>query len=805
MTLTLIIGAIFAFIALAYMGKGFAAWLTASVLGLIAWSEAGIHSPELFKVTVALVATFAVVFGVPALRRALISGTIMGLVAKTLPKIGETEDIALKAGTVGWEGEIFSGQPNWKKLLQTKIKPLSKEEKAFLDGPVEEFCRLIDDEKIAQERDLPKTAWDFIKKHKFFGMIIPKKEGGLGFSAAAHSAVVAKIASRSVAAAVIVMVPNSLGPGELLMRYGTAEQKKKYLKKLAEGKEIPCFALTEPHAGSDAANGRSFGTVVKKKIGTKTVVGINLTFDKRYITLAPVATVVGLAFKLYDPNHILGKEDEIGITCALLPRDTKGMKIGNRHDPMGVPFPNGPIRGKDVFIPLDYVIGGKKGVGEGWRMLMEALAAGRGISLPSLSVGAAQLSTSATTAYSVVRQQFGINIGRFEGVRERLSRIAGHTYFMNATRLFTSGAVDGGEHPSVGSAIAKAYLTEGMRLSLNDAMDVFGGAAICRGPNNIFCRPYTSIPIGITVEGANILTRSLIVFGQGAIRCHPFVLDEVNAVQKGNLKKFDVAFFGHLNHITKNVCRTFVLALGSTMAEPPVKGPESKYYRDLDRLSAGFALTADLALATLGGGLKSKEHISGRFADVLAWMYIASATLKKFHDDGAKETDRPALEWAMTKALFEAETALDGVLTNLPNRFAAGFARALVFPFGTRLKPVNDKQIEHLATALLDEKTGLRTRLTTDICHPKASSSGMGKLEEAYAQTVATLPLQKKLFAAIKAGKLEKGLMSTMVPAAQKAKIITATEGKKLLAADSLMDEIIQVADFTPDAYKKLK
>ncbi|HIM25981.1 MAG TPA: acyl-CoA dehydrogenase, partial [Rhodospirillales bacterium] len=457
-------------------------------------------------------------FGIPVIRRPLISAPIMKMVGRALPRMGETERIALEAGTVWWDGELFSGKPDWQKLLDFEIKPLSEEEQAFLDGPTEDLCQMLDDWQINQDRDLPPEVWAFIKDQGFFGIIIPKEFGGLGYSAHAHSAVVVKLSSRSVTAAVTVMVPNSLGPGELLVHYGTEAQKDHYLPRLARGQDIPCFALTEPGAGSDAANGRSQGIVCKGMWDGEEITGIRLTFNKRYITLAPVATVIGLAFRLFDPEHLLGEEEDIGITCALIPRDTPGLKIGNRHDPMGVPFQNGPVFGDDVFVPLDYIIGGREGAGNGWRMLMESLAAGRSISLPSQSLGAAELACRSTSAYATVREQFGMPIGKFEGVREPLARIAGHAYFMNAGRRLAFGAVDAGEKPSVISAVVKAYLTEGSRLCINDAMDIHAGAAICRGPGNIFPRPYDAMPIGITVEGANILTRSLIVFGQGAIR-----------------------------------------------------------------------------------------------------------------------------------------------------------------------------------------------------------------------------------------------------------------------------------------------
>ena len=525
----LLLGAIF-LVVLLYVGKGYWAWVSALSIWLAMWWLTGVESPLAFKTAVTLAVLAAVVFRIQAIRRPLISAQVMRLVRAILPTMGDTERIALEAGTVWWDGDLFSGKPDWRKLLDLELQALSERERAFLDGPVEELCRMIDDWQINLDRDLSPEVWDFLKRERFFGMIVPEEHGGLGFSAIGHSAVVVKISSRSVTAAVTVMVPNSLGPAELILHYGTESQKKYYLPRLARGEEVPCFALTEPHAGSDAASGRSSGVVCRGVYEGKDVLGIRLNWNKRYITLAPVATVIGLAFRLFDPDGLLGGEEDIGITCALIPRDVQGITIGNRHDPMGVPFQNGPTSGADVFVPVDFVIGGQDGVGQGWKMLMESLAAGRSVSLPSLSVAAVELAARATGAYATVREQFNTPIGRFEGIEEPLARTAAGAYYMNAARILTCGAVDAGEKPAVLSAIVKAYLTENMRAIINDAMDVLAGAAICRGPRNIVGRPYIGIPIGITVEGANILTRSLIIYGQGAIRSHPFVRDEMEAV-----------------------------------------------------------------------------------------------------------------------------------------------------------------------------------------------------------------------------------------------------------------------------------
>jgi acyl-CoA dehydrogenase len=664
---------------------------------------------------------------------------------------------------------------------------------------------MLDDYKISQDKELSPEAWEFIKKKKFLGMVIPKKHGGLGFSASMHSAVVTKISSRSAPAAVTVMVPNSLGPGELLNHYGTKAQKDHYLPRLAKGEEIPCFALTEPHAGSDAANGRSLGTVCKGTFEGKKVLGIKVTFDKRYITLSSIATVVGLAFNTLDPDNLLGEVGKTGITCALLPRDTKGMKIGNRHDPMGVPFHNGTVQGTNVFIPMEYIIGGQKEVGNGWKMLMECLSVGRSISLPSMSVGASQLTLRATSAYCNVREQFGMPIGNFEGIQERLARITGHAYFMSAVKDLTCSSIDAGEKPSVLGAISKAYLTEGMRLCLNDGMDVMAGSAISQGPRNILGRAYKSIPIGITVEGANILTRSLMVFGQGAMRCHPFLLKEVTAVQSNDLSGFDKAFMGHMNHVIRNAVRAPLLALSFGWLSPsPVSGTEAKYYRRVTRLSSAFALIADFGLLTLGGSLKRKESLSGRYADAFAWLYVASASLKRYQGEVKTKESLALLDWTITKACYEAEQALVGVLHNLPMKPVAIFAGLLAFPLGAMFRKPTDKQTAKLAKIAVLGSEDIRELLTKDVYIPKATDEGMGKLEAGFKKVVAARDARKKLNLARRKG-IKKDTITNMANAAAEQNLITKAELKKLLDAEEIRDDLVQVDSFTAEAYKKLK
>ncbi len=773
--------------------------------GLGGWVIAGIQSPIAFYFTVAVFVIAMALFGLPALRSRLLSAPLMGIAAKALPAMGDTERIALEAGTVWWDGDLFSGNPDWRKLLDFKPKALSEAERAFLDGPVEDLCAMIDDWRVAQDRDLSPQVWEFMKKERFFGMIIPEEYGGRGFSAIGHSAVVTKLSSRSITAAVTVMVPNSLGPAELLLHYGTDDQKNHYLPRLATGEEIPCFALTEPEAGSDAASTQSTGVVCRGAYEGREVLGMRLNWRKRYITLAPVATVIGLAFKLHDPEGLLGGEKDLGITCALIPPHLDGIEIGGHHDPMGVPFQNGPIFGRDVFAPLDFIIGGRDGIGQGWRMLMESLAAGRSVSLPSLSAGAAQLATRVTGAYGSVREQFNMPIGRFEGIEEPLARIGGYTYLMNAARTLTCGAVDAGEKPAVLSAIVKAYLTEGMRGVFNDAFDIRAGAAICRGPRNILGRGFIGVPIAITVEGANILTRSLIIYGQGAIRSHPFVQDEMAAIGERDLARFDRALFGHMGFAASNAVRA--LALGLThglIANPPVDGPVAAHYRHLTRFSAAFALISDAALAVLGGSLKRREKISGRLADALAWMYLACAALKRFHDQGQPARDLDLVHWSCRLALNRIEGALMGVLRNFPNRPVAWLLRRLVFPLGARMAPPDDELGGRIAAGLLDGGE-LRRRLTADIYAPPHDEPGLGRLEAALDVIVRARPARDKLKAAVRSGQVAAEPKAGLIGRARDAGAINAGERTLLEDAEAIRDEVIQVDCFDADAYRNLK
>jgi acyl-CoA dehydrogenase len=792
-------------VALLYVGLPFWAWFLPGAAALAWWGMATGAESIVFQISAVAFTGAALVLGIRPVRRVLVSGWLMRIMGGVLPRMGETERIALEAGTVWFDGDLFSGRPDWRKLLAFQVRPLSDAERAFLDGPAEELCRMVNQWDVVQQGDLDSDAWDFLKRHGFFGMIIPEEYGGLGFSAGAHSAVITKLASRSVTAAVTVMVPNSLGPAELLLHYGTKEQKEHYLPRLATGQEIPCFALTGPEAGSDAAATQSIGVICRGTFRGKEVLGMRLNWRKRYITLGPVATVIGLAFRLLDPDHLLGDKDDLGITCALIPADLPGIDIGTRHDAMGVPFHNGPNCGTDVFVPVDFIIGGRQMAGEGWRMLMESLAAGRSISLPSLATSSGELAARVVGAYATVREQFDTPIGRFEGIEEPLARIGGLTYIMNAARRLTAGAVDAGEKPAVLSAVVKAYLTEAMRVVVNDAMDIRAGAAICRGPRNILARAYQAVPIGITVEGANILTRSMIIYGQGAIRCHPYVQEEMRSVAAGHAARFDRAFFGHIGFVFSNIARAVALALtGARLARAPTDGRIGGYFKQLSRMSAAFSVLSDTAMATLGGKLKRREKISGRLADALAWMYLASAALKRFADDGKPARDLPFVEWACGHALHQIQTALVGILDNLPNRLAASLLRPLLFPLGARYRPPSDRTGSAVARELLEDREA-RLQLTADIYIPPRDEPGLGHLEAALDEAVAALAVETKIRDAVRAGLLDKAPGDVLLEAAVDAGIITSQEREQVLCADQVRDEVIQVDAFDQERFLALR
>ncbi|SDY55935.1 acyl-CoA dehydrogenase [Nitrosomonas sp. Nm58] len=760
-----------------------------------------------------LIAIVVAILVIPFLRRHIFSNLIMRIFRKILPQISQTEQEALDAGTVWWEGDLFSGKPDWHKLLAYPKPVLSPEEKAFLEGPVEHLCAMLDEWHITHERyDLPPQAWQFIKDNGFFGLIIPKEYGGYGFSALAHSEVVMKISSRSNTAAITVMVPNSLGPAELLLHYGTEEQKNHYLPRLAKGLEVPCFALTGPEAGSDAGSIPDLGIVCRGEYnGQQDVLGMRVTWEKRYITLGPVATILGLAFKLRDPDRLLGDEEDLGITLALIPTNTPGVNIGRRHFPLNGAFQNGPNSGKDVFIPMDWVIGGREGVGSGWRMLMNCLAAGRSISLPATSTGAAKLAARTSGAYGRVRVQFKIPIGFFEGVEEALARIAGNTYMMDAARVMTAGAVDLGEKPSVISAIVKYHLTERSRQAINDAMDVLGGKGICMGPGNYLARTYQQTPIGITVEGANILTRNMIIFGQGAIRGHPYALQEINAANDQDKKRasiaFDQALMGHIAFGIRNVFRSFFFGLTSRYIKEIPEGVLSDtvdYYRQLTRFSAAFALVTDIAMLKLGGSLKRKERLSARLGDILSMLYLCSATLKRFEDDGRPVSDLPLLHWSIQDALYRIQQAFDEFLRNFSGHFLMrGLMRFLIFPLGKRYSLPAD-ELSHRVARLILEPGEVRNRLTAGIYIPTADNEPLVVLEQALECAIACEAIEAKLRSAAKAGQLVARNEEIITEALERG-ILLQEEAVLLEKMKLLRRQVIMVDDFPPDFGKTAK
>ena len=781
------------------------AWTLVIAAGLAVLTAAGDLPQHTISAWWVVFALGALLLNPTPLRRALLGAPLLRLFRRILPQMSQTEREALEAGTVWWDGELFSGRPDWNKLLAYPKPSLSAEEQAFIDGPLEQLCAMLNDWQITHELcDLPPHVWQFIKDHGFFGMIIPKQYGGLGFSALAHSEVVMKLTTRSGTAAVSVMVPNSLGPAELLLHYGTGAQKNHYLPRLAKGLEIPCFALTSPEAGSDAAGIPDFGIVCRGEWeGTPDVLGIRLTWEKRYITLGPIATLLGLAFRLYDPDHILGGHEDIGITLALIPTQIPGAYTGRRHLPLNMAFMNGPTWGKDVFIPMDYVIGGAANAGQGWKMLMNCLAAGRSISLPANGVGIAKLCALTTGAYGRVRTQFKTPVGRFEGVEEAIARIGGNTYIMDAARVMTAGAVDLGEKPSVVSAIVKYHLTERGRQVISDAMDVHGGKGICMGPSNYLARSYQSVPIAITVEGANILTRSLIIFGQGAVRGHPWVLKEINAVRETDpakaLRDFDEAFFGHVAFMISNFARA--LALGITRSRwlgVPGDRHTRRYYQQLTRLSSAFALAADFAMLAMGGALKRRERLSARLGDILSQMYLASCALKRYEDCARPAEDLPLMHWSVRDAFFRIDEAFYALFVNMPHPAWCMMIHKLLFPYGREFKPPRDDLGRQVVRALL-EPGPARERLTAGVYVPKDENEPVGALEAALRAVIAAEPVEAKLRAAVKTGAISGKFADEIETQALAAGVISQAEADTLERATTLRRKVIMVDDFPRD------
>jgi acyl-CoA dehydrogenase len=806
-TLIAIVIAIATVTGLCYFRANGWAWV-ASIAALLIGAMVllpGERSILLWVITWLIFSAIAVVLNHTPIRRRFLSDPLFVWYKKLLPAVSQTEQEALEAGTVWWDGELFTGKPDWKKLLAYPKPMLSAEEQAFLDGPTEQLCAMVDDWKITHELyDLPPEIWRFIGEKGFLGMIIPKHYGGLEFSARAHSEVVMKLSSRSSATAVTVMVPNSLGPAELLMHYGTEQQKNHYLPRLAKGLEIPCFALTGPDAGSDAGSIPDFGIVCRQEWeGEKDVLGIRLTWEKRYITLGPVATLLGLAFKLYDPDHLVSTNEDIGITLALIPTKTPGVNIGRRHLPLNGAFQNGPNSGKDIFIPMEWVIGGQPRIGQGWRMLMECLAAGRSISLPAQSIAAAKLCARATGAYSRIRQQFSTPIGKFEGVEEALARIGGNAYMMDAARVMTAGAVDLGEKPSVPSAIVKYHMTERMRSVINDAMDIHGGKGICLGPNNYLGRAYQLVPVAITVEGANILTRSMIIFGQGAIRGHPYVLRELETSRMSDAEQaaeqFDGLLWEHVSFSAMNAARSLVLGIsGGRGTTVPGAREVQRYYQQMNRFAAAFALLADIAMMVMGGELKRKEKLSARLGDVLSNLYLSSAALKRYEDDGQHQADLPFLLWSLHDAFFKLQIAMDGILANFPNRPLAWILRRLVFPKGLTLEAPSDA-MGHKVAKLMLEPSEARDRLTRGIYSPRREDDAVGCLEIALDAAIAAEAVQAKLRAGKKSGLIDGRTADDLTERALEKGVITVADMEILRRAKQLTRKVIMVDDFPQD------
>ncbi|MCA1921525.1 acyl-CoA dehydrogenase FadE [Buttiauxella noackiae] len=713
---------------------------------LLAWTAAlGFAGIWSIWVLVPL-AIILVPFVFTPMRKSLISAPVFRSFRKVMPPMSRTEKEAIDAGTTWWEGDLFRGKPDWEKLHNYPQPKLTEEEQAFIDGPVEEACRLANDFQITHEMaDLPPELWAYLKDHRFFAMIIKKEYGGLEFSAYAQSRVLQKLSGVSGILAITVGVPNSLGPGELLQHYGTEEQKDHYLPRLARGQEIPCFALTSPEAGSDAGAIPDTGVVCMGEWQGQQVLGMRLTWNKRYITLAPIATVLGLAFKLSDPDHLLGEEEDLGITCALIPTHTPGVEIGKRHFPLNVPFQNGPTRGKDIFVPIDYIIGGPKMAGQGWRMLVECLSVGRGITLPSNSTGGLKSVAMATGAYAHIRRQFRISIGKMEGIEEPLARIAGNAYVMDAAASLVTYGIMLGEKPAVLSAIVKYHCTHRGQRAILDAMDIVGGKGIMLGNSNFVARAYQGAPIAITVEGANILTRSMIIFGQGAIRCHPYVLDEMTAAQNNDVNAFDKLLFKHIGHVGSNKMRSLWLGLtnGLTSATP-TKDSTKRYYQYMNRLSANLALLSDVSMAVLGGSLKRRERISARLGDILSQLYLASSVLKRYDDEGRNEADLPLVHWGVQDALYQAEQAIDDLLRNFPNAFVAGMLRVVIFPLGRRYDAPSDK-LDHKLAKIMQIPSATRSRIGRGQYLTPSEFNPAGLLEEALMDVMAAEPIHLRI------------------------------------------------------------
>ncbi len=797
-----------AIIGLAYLQVPVLLWTLCLTIVLALLTYLAALNPIFLIICWLIFITVAIFTNIKPLRKKFITKPLVQFLKKRMPVISDTEREAIEAGHVWWEKDLFSGRPHFKKLLSIPEPQLTTDEINFLNHQVETVCGMINDwEIVNKEHDLPESVWNYLKKERFFGMIIPKEYGGLGFSALAHSTIVVKLATRSISTAVNTMVPNSLGPGELLSHYGTKEQKEYYLPRLARGDEIPCFALTGPEAGSDAGSLTDSGIVCQGQFEGKEVLGVRLTWNKRYITLAPVATVLGIAFRLYDPDHLLSEKEDRGITLCLVPTSHPGVEIGNRHYPLYLAFMNGPTRGQDVFIPLDWIIGGKEKIGHGWQMLMECLSIGRSISLPALSTACGKLAYRLTGGYARLRKQFNTSIAHFEGIEEALANIAGFTYLLEANRILTAGAVDLQVRPAIASAIAKYHMTELSRKLIAHAMDIHAGHAIQMGPRNILANAHCSIPISITVEGANILTRNLIIFGQGAIRCHPYVLQEVNLLAKINnlnnlndLTEIDRTFFSHIGYAVSNFVRCLCQGLtGGRLIFSPVRDKTAPLYRQLTRMSSALALLSDMCMLILGGDLKRKERISARLGDMLSQLYLASLALKYFHDQKSPATDLPYVIWSVQYCLSEIQTACDELLNNLKPRWLAKLFYGLIFPWGKVYYKPQDNLSHQIVKSML-EPSDFRDRLTKYCYIGVDATEPLQRIEKALSQINQIDPVWKKLKNAIRNGSVAKNIdLSQQLQAAVDALSITENEMQLLLEFDALYQEIIQVDEFTFD------
>jgi len=789
-----------AFLALAMNRASFRAWaiavavITLSLqvwLGFPFWTFAGW-----------LVAGLLFAASVPDIKRKYITLPAYGALKGAMPAISETEREALEAGTIGWDAELFSGTPDFAKLRRVAPMTLTEEERAFLDGPTDELCKRLDDWRIRHElHDIPDDIWTFVCDHGFLGMLISKEHGGLGFSAQAQSLVLGKISSKSADSVTIVMVPNSLGPGELIEKYGTETQKAHYLPRLAKGEEIPCFALTGPFSGSDAAAMRDIGVVTKAMHDGAETLGVKLTWDKRYITLAPKATLLGLAFRLFDPDNLLGKGEDVGITLGLVPTDHPGVEIGRRHLPAGAAFPNGPTRGRDVFVPMDWIIGGPEGAGQGWRMLMNCLAAGRSISLPATSAACAKAMLRRSSAYARIRKQFGLPIGFMEGVEEPLARLVENAYGLEAARAVTASMVSAGEKPAVISALLKYVSTDRMRDSVNDALDIHGGRGICDGPSNYIQGAYQMVPVGITVEGANILTRTLITFAQGALRSHPYLVTEIEALQdtdrERGIETFEKTFDAHRAFLLSNAAGALFhnVTFGAFAPAPNNTGDVTRWWRQLSRASRSFALVADVTVALLGGGLKVKQKITGRMADALAELYLLSSILKRYEDDGRPKDDLKLVNYCARNCLARFDQALRGTIDNFPVRWAGWLMSPLALPFGMR-RPAPDHDAKPIVRAALTPGA-FRDRLTRDIFASEDENDGIGLFEATFAKVVASEEAEKKLERAIRKGEVKRFHDNDWIAEAEAKGVLTLEEARSLAELRDMVARVIAVDDFS--------